>query len=640
MAQFYTSFQHHPVGTQPAGWTETWGSGNSDFTVNDLGSDQKVARNSISATADHLLAWTDVGSVANVEVVAKMRTNQNGNYENTIFIRSSASDASKTGYYLAMNYTNGGVKLMNLEQWLNNTYYPWHGHNYNWQPNTWYWMRYRAIGSEHWVKWWQDGSAEPGWLYYYNDTSGTAYNGAGYVAIAGYTAGGARDWDIVGVGTNGDTAPTSPLLTTLTVNNASIGVSTNAINLIPQATPIISEGFMYGGWGGAIRGASLYGAGSLELVENIDLVVHDASIGLSAQQATLAQQHALSVASASIGVSSTTPALIENKTLSISDAYHGLSATIPDLVEHQTLSIDNALIGLYSDSPTPTSEGYVAPQGSIIAVTADHVQLTQAHTLQVHDANIGVSSESPDPVMNTVLQINNAAIGVSAQSQPLIQNHTLTIHDAEIALSAGEPEIDQQQFLAIHNASIGVVSDEIFMQVVATLIISDAMIGVTAEEGSVGIYQRDTPTAPRIKQDRPVTKPRMAAPSIKDSQNIKGITVDAVADTTLVDDLTALVDDPDVVEGTLIDYSKTPKNLKNPRDTISTKHRRQKRQGVKIWNPNSPQLSQPSTTSTPTPRSQRTIMRPDTTKSTPRLQPSQKKSARTGRQIPPRMRID
>ena len=171
----------------------------------------RYLRNTNSSVNDKLLANTDIGQVADLEVAVKFRTNQNGQYENTLFMRASATNSNKQGYYVALNLPASQTKVLNNEQWYNNGYLPWHAYNFDWQPNTWYWIRWRVIGNNHKSKFWVDGQAEPGWMSDRNDTTGTQYNSAGYFALAAYSSGGARDWDFVGLATGGDTAPTAPI---------------------------------------------------------------------------------------------------------------------------------------------------------------------------------------------------------------------------------------------------------------------------------------------------------------------------------------------------------------------------------------------------------------------------------------------
>ena len=69
-------------------------------------------------------------------------------------------------------------------------------------------IRSRCVGNEQKVKWWRLGDAEPGWALEQTDNSITAAMGVGFQAAL---TGGFRLFG-VGVGTNGDPAPTGPVV--------------------------------------------------------------------------------------------------------------------------------------------------------------------------------------------------------------------------------------------------------------------------------------------------------------------------------------------------------------------------------------------------------------------------------------------
>jgi hypothetical protein len=72
--------------------------------------------------------------------------------------------------------------------------------------STWYWIRLRVNGSDVKVSVWADGGSESGWGY---EGTNSVVTGVGDVGIWNHANGGVFDVDTVGVGTNGDTAPSS-----------------------------------------------------------------------------------------------------------------------------------------------------------------------------------------------------------------------------------------------------------------------------------------------------------------------------------------------------------------------------------------------------------------------------------------------
>lgn len=233
MARYFYTFSEQGIGSTPAGWSPIWDTSNVSWT-NQTDGTNTFLRNANSSTNDKLLANTEVGQVADVEVTMKFRTSQFGNYENTLFVRASPTNGTKQGYYLALNVPANQAKILNHEQWYNNGYLPWYAMDVGWTVNTWYWVRYRVVGNNHKVKFWQDGTAEPaGWTSDRTDSTGTQYNSAGYVALAVYSPNGSRDWDFVGIATGGDTAPTNPIHYAASSFSGDSDISVSATSVTP-----------------------------------------------------------------------------------------------------------------------------------------------------------------------------------------------------------------------------------------------------------------------------------------------------------------------------------------------------------------------------------------------------------------------
>lgn len=208
MAQYFTDFSKKGVGGVPAGWTARWATGSSTWSIIQSGL-ERILRHNQTVSDERILEWDLIPNAANIEIYVKCRTSSNSGYQNTLFVRANTNAASKNAYYLTMNETAGQKRLM-LEQWNNGSYLYWYHVDYNWVANTIYKIRYRVQGNWHYAKIWPASSPEPsGWTLSRQDTSGTQWNGSGLFALGGYTNSGNRDWFEVGVGTGGDTAPTS-----------------------------------------------------------------------------------------------------------------------------------------------------------------------------------------------------------------------------------------------------------------------------------------------------------------------------------------------------------------------------------------------------------------------------------------------
>lgn len=78
--------------------------------------------------------------------------------------------------------------------------------NYNWATGTKYWVRYRQENTQHYVKIWQDGSAEPaGWTFTATYDIGTI-TGDTWAGVGTYTANHTVQYYKYALATNGDTA--------------------------------------------------------------------------------------------------------------------------------------------------------------------------------------------------------------------------------------------------------------------------------------------------------------------------------------------------------------------------------------------------------------------------------------------------
>jgi hypothetical protein len=118
---------------------------------------------------------------------------------------------------------------------------------FNFELNTWYWMRYRVQGSRHQCKVWQDGSAEPAsWLLDLNDarwmgSPGEVGFGTYYSGVTTYAR-----IDFLSVAT-GDAEPIS-LLDPEDCYHVHIGEETNISNYIQPAYnyhDLVDEGIVY-----------------------------------------------------------------------------------------------------------------------------------------------------------------------------------------------------------------------------------------------------------------------------------------------------------------------------------------------------------------------------------------------------------
>ncbi len=197
MTQYITTdFSDHP-----ADWTSRYDTlGTWSVTGGDLG---------LSAGKSNdwrVLSWNDIDADANrdnVEVLALVRFVSFSGTNYFLTVRGSGADESATLYSVAATsstlrlYYCSGSDFPNL---INSSSFTISG-------STDYWVRFRVDATSLKARIWADGASEPGaWLLDEVDSSVT---GVGWVGAAAYGTQTPATWKQIGVGTNGDTAPSS-----------------------------------------------------------------------------------------------------------------------------------------------------------------------------------------------------------------------------------------------------------------------------------------------------------------------------------------------------------------------------------------------------------------------------------------------
>ena len=174
------------------------------------GTQFSVSSGTIVASAFEILSLDAVDSDANRETVEILLKYKTSAWNSTHYIgvaRGSDSDTSGTsaGYYVALRstairtyYKNSGGSLTQISSTTLSTL----------SADTYYWLRLRCNSTTIQARTWADGGSEPGtWDCDATDTSGPGVVD-GYVGLYAPNAS-THTWDAFGVGTNGDTAPSS-----------------------------------------------------------------------------------------------------------------------------------------------------------------------------------------------------------------------------------------------------------------------------------------------------------------------------------------------------------------------------------------------------------------------------------------------
>jgi len=209
--QFYTDFSEYTTAFGiPDGWSQRWEVG--------LTSDWQIREGLAGTTGDkvlqHLgdfndwrfLSWDDRGIVEDAEIVSRWRSGAEGEHTFHI-IRGSGTGVNRQGYFSwIQRYGDWGS--FNIQRMLNGQS-EWLGSvEILYEFDTWYWARFRVEGSNILYKVWLDSDPEPvEWMVTATDTNITS----GYLGVGTHRGTQYKQWDILGVGLNGASAPTSPL---------------------------------------------------------------------------------------------------------------------------------------------------------------------------------------------------------------------------------------------------------------------------------------------------------------------------------------------------------------------------------------------------------------------------------------------
>jgi hypothetical protein len=242
VSTYFTNFSEYTAGAQPPDWTKRWyaAAGYSWLVTTNAGfggtKNGLVVATTVGAK-NAALSWDDLdsdGLRADVEIVARWKSSNGTSQQDMRTIaRASGGEGSETGY--RMGFINSAPSLRVYSAGTQTTLAT--GTNNNQAAGTWYWTRSRISGSTVQTRTWVDGGTEPGTWTTVTDTSVTA---AGWVGINQSSPVGVTTWDLVGIGTGGDAAPTVP-------PPVSVAVGADLARLAGTATSITATAFSSGG---------------------------------------------------------------------------------------------------------------------------------------------------------------------------------------------------------------------------------------------------------------------------------------------------------------------------------------------------------------------------------------------------------
>lgn len=184
-------------------WTERWDTGGTwSVTSGDL----NVASGQVNDWRG--LSWNDIdgdANRANVELLVKLTTPSSlGTAIYALFVRGSGADEAATNYSIRLS--SAAFRTYYCAGSDSPTQVATTGVSLS--GSTVYWIRFRVNGTTIQARIWADGGGEPG--FWDLDSTNSNVTAAGWVGNSQYNAP-PSGWPVqqFGVGTNGDTAPSS-----------------------------------------------------------------------------------------------------------------------------------------------------------------------------------------------------------------------------------------------------------------------------------------------------------------------------------------------------------------------------------------------------------------------------------------------
>lgn len=226
MAKHFTDFSEYESGRAPSDWKQRWVLGGHSATIetSDDGTNGKLLRHVVTEQERRALAWKAVKGASTVEVVTRVRAHEPGARFGIVARGAGRGDHryNEDGFVLEFDrYEEPKFATVSYNRRSVDTPGRDHGgaaHRtgltpFDWQVGEWYWLRlglaHRSTGVDVRSRMWPDSIDEPKVWDHVEANAQPPYVGAGgWFGITGQRVAGARDYDLFGVGTNGDTAPT------------------------------------------------------------------------------------------------------------------------------------------------------------------------------------------------------------------------------------------------------------------------------------------------------------------------------------------------------------------------------------------------------------------------------------------------
>jgi len=274
-----------------------------------------------------------------------------------------------------------------------------------WNATTYRYWRIRELGG---VKYFDTSSDGSSWT----NRASTTVNGASFSNASPV-------WSAVGSASAGVTFSiddANVYTATIFTQESSLGLNSDEIDMTP---PVVggAGGFLFGGWGMALPGASYYG--SAPLISESVIIVDSGYHYLYSDEATLVQDVYLSPDEASLG--------------------H--TAEQANIIQSLLLVVQDALVGHTVDSTNIIQDHSLAVQDALSTLTVDHTTLTQLHNLIASDANIALASDSVNYVANIYVVPSDSDFNIASDPGDFVYELYFAPDEAGVGLKANTTTI-------------------------------------------------------------------------------------------------------------------------------------------------------------------------------------------------------
>ena len=198
MAQYFTDFSEYTTGVTPSDWTQSGDTAESVIVVADVGATGgKIVQFPTENNFDrYYLSWDDVGSVSDCEILVRARLDVESN--TSIYIAHARHDTTSIRDGIALEQRGGNVEILEENNTLSST-------DRKWGSNEWFWVRLRVTGANFKARFWVSGTEPTTWDI---EVTGTDTS-SGAVGFGEDNTKNPFEIDVFGVGTGGDSAPSS-----------------------------------------------------------------------------------------------------------------------------------------------------------------------------------------------------------------------------------------------------------------------------------------------------------------------------------------------------------------------------------------------------------------------------------------------